>query len=60
MKKTLTAKIDGRKFEDDFEIIEAILDERNINDIGSLLRPTEEDMKNIFSVLISLKYNFNV
>ena len=44
MKKTLTAKIDGRKFEDDFEIIEAILDERNINDIGSLLRPTEEDM----------------
>lgn len=44
MKKTLIAKVDGRKFEDDSEIIEAILDERNIDDIGSFLRPTEEDL----------------
>ena len=44
MKKILKAKIDGRKFKDNFEIIEAILDERNINDIDSFLRPTEEDL----------------
>ena len=44
MIKQLTAKIDGRQMEDDFEIIEAILDSRNIEDVGSFLRPTEEDL----------------
>ena len=44
MNKILKAKIDGRKFEDDFEIIESILDERDIDDIGSFLHPTEEDL----------------
>ena len=44
MNKILRAKIDGRKFEGDFEIIEAILEGRNINDIGELLHPTEEDL----------------
>lgn len=44
MIKQLTAKIDGREMEDDFEIIEAILDSRNIDDIGSFLKPTEDDM----------------
>lgn len=44
MIKQLTAKLDGRQMEDDFEIIEAILDSRNIEDVGSFLRPTEEDL----------------
>ena len=44
MIKQLTAKIDGRQMEDDFEIIEAILDSRGIEDVGSFLRPTEEDL----------------
>lgn len=44
MKKILTAKIDGRNMEDDFEIIDAILESRNIEDIGSFLRPSEEDL----------------
>lgn len=44
MEKILTAKIDGRQMKDDFEIIEAILDSRNIEDVGSFLRPTEEDL----------------
>ena len=42
--KQFSAKIDGRQMEDDFEIIEAILDSRNIDDITSFLRPTEEDL----------------
>ena len=37
--KQLTAKIDGREMEDDFEIIEAILDSRGIEDVGSFLKP---------------------
>ena len=44
MEKILTAKIDGRNMEDDFEIIDAILESRNIEDIGSFLRPSEEDL----------------
>ena len=44
MQKVLTAKIDGRQMEDDFEIIDAVLYERGINDITGFLRPSEEDM----------------
>ena len=44
MEKILTAKIDGINMEDDFEIIDAILDARGIEDIGSFLKPTEEDL----------------
>ena len=44
MLKQLTAKIDGRKMKDDFEIIEAILDSRGIEDVADFLRPTEDDM----------------
>ena len=44
MIKTLQAKIDGRNMEDDFEIIEAILDRRGIEDISDFLKPTEDDM----------------
>jgi hypothetical protein len=44
MIKELTARIDGRQMEDDFEIIEAILDSRGITDIGDFLKPTEDDM----------------
>ena len=44
MEKVLTAKIDGRNMEDDFEIIDAILESRGIEDIGSFLRPIEEDL----------------
>lgn len=44
MIKQLTAKLDGRQMEDDFEIIEAILDSRGITDISDFLKPTEDDM----------------
>lgn len=44
MIKQLSAKIDGRQMEDDFEIIEAILDGRGITDISDFLKPTEDDM----------------
>lgn len=44
MEKVLTAKLDGRKMEDDFEIIDAILYNRNINDIMGFLKPVEEDL----------------
>lgn len=44
MQKVLTAKIDGREMEDDFEIIDAILDSRGIEDVDSFLHPTEDDM----------------
>lgn len=44
MIKQLTAKIDGKQMEDDFEIIEAILDSRGIEDISDFLKPTENDM----------------
>lgn len=44
MIKQLTAKIDGRRMEDDFEIIEAILESRGIEDISDFLKPTEDDM----------------
>jgi len=44
MEKVLTAKLDGRQMEDDFEIIEAILDNRGITDISDFLKPTEDDM----------------
>lgn len=44
MEKILTAKIDGRNMEDDFEIIDAILDSRGIGDVGSFLKPTIDDM----------------
>lgn len=44
MRKILKAKIDGREFKDDFEIIDAILESRNITDLDNLLRPSENDM----------------
>lgn len=44
MQKVLTAKLDGRQMEDDFEIIDAILDSRGIDDVTSFLKPTEEDL----------------
>lgn len=44
MIKQLTAKIDGREFEDDFDIIDAILDNRGIEDISTFLKPTIDDM----------------
>ena len=44
MEKVLTAKLDGRQMEDDFEIIEAILDSRGIEDVGSFLKPTIDDL----------------
>lgn len=44
MEKVLTAKIDGRQMKDDFEIIDAILEARGIEDVGDFLKPTEEDM----------------
>ena len=44
MIKQLTAKIDGRNMEDDFEIIDAILEARGIEDVGSFLKPDESDL----------------
>ena len=44
MEKILTAKLDGRQMESDAEIIDAILDSRNIEDIASFLKPTIDDM----------------
>lgn len=44
MQKVLTAKIDGREMEDDLEIIDAILESRNIDDVDSFLHPNEEDI----------------
>lgn len=44
MIKQLTAKLDGRNMADDFEIIDAILEARGIEDVGSFLRPSEEDL----------------
>lgn len=44
MQKVLTAKLDGRQMEDDFEIIDAILDSRGIDDVGAFLKPTIDNM----------------
>ena len=44
MIKQLTARIDGRNMDDDFEIIDAILEARGIEDVGAFLRPSEEDL----------------
>ena len=44
MEKVLTAKIDGREMEDDFEIIDAILDSRGIEDVTAFLKPSIDDM----------------
>lgn len=44
MIKQLTAKINGRQMEDDFEIIDAILESRGIEDVASFLKPTEDDL----------------
>lgn len=44
MIKQLTAKIDGREMEDDFEIIDAILEARGIEDVASFLKPTIDDL----------------
>ena len=44
MIKQLTAKIDGRNMEDDLEIIDAILESRNIEDLEGFLRPIEDDL----------------
>ena len=44
MIKQLTAKLDGRKMKDDFEIIDAVLESRGIDDVGSFLKPTIDDL----------------
>jgi single-stranded DNA-specific DHH superfamily exonuclease len=44
MEKVLTARIDGRQMEDDFEIIDAILESRGIDDLESFLKPAEDDL----------------
>lgn len=44
MKKTLKAKIDGREMEDNLEIIDAILEERGIDNLDAFLHPTEDDL----------------
>ena len=44
MLKKLTAKLDGRQMEDEFEIIDAILEARGIEDVGSFLKPSPDDM----------------
>ena len=44
MIKQLTAKIDGRQMEEDFEIIDAILYERGIDDVASFLKPSIDDV----------------
>lgn len=44
MIKTLQARIDGRNMEDDFEIIDAILEARGIEDVASFLKPSAEDL----------------
>ena len=44
MLKQLSARIDGRNMEDDFEIIDAILEARGIEDVGAFLKPSIEDM----------------
>lgn len=44
MIKQLSASIDGRNMEDDFEIIDAILEARGIEDVGTFLKPSIEDM----------------
>ena len=43
MQKTLTAKIDGRKMNDS-EIIESILEHRQIEDVASFLQPNVRDL----------------
>lgn len=43
MEKILTAKLDGRGMENS-EIIDAILESRNIEDVGSFLKPSIDDM----------------
>lgn len=44
MIKTLQAKIDGRNMKDNSEIIDAILENRGIDDVGSFLKPSIDDM----------------
>lgn len=44
MQKILKARIDGREFTDNLEIIDAILESRNITDLDNFLRPSEDDM----------------
>ena len=44
MQKVLTAKIDGRGMEDNLEIIDAILEERGIDNLDAFLHPTEDDL----------------
>ena len=43
MQKVLTAKLDGRGM-DDSDIIDAILESRGIEDVGTFLKPTEDDL----------------
>ena len=43
MEKVLTAKIDGRGM-DDVEILDAILESRGIEDVGTFLKPSIDDM----------------
>ena len=44
MEKILTAKIDGTSMDDNLEIIDAILESRNITDLDNFLKPSEDDM----------------
>lgn len=44
MQKILTAKIDGRGMEDNLEIIDAILEERGIEDLDEFLHPNPDDI----------------
>lgn len=44
MQKILKTRIDGREFTDNLEIIDAILESRNITDLDNFLRPSEDDM----------------
>ena len=44
MIKQLTARIDGREMEDDFEIIDAVLYERGIDNVAGFLKPSIDDL----------------
>ena len=44
MQKILTAKIDGREMEDNLEIVDAILEERGIDNLDTFLHPTVDDL----------------
>ena len=59
MKKTLSARIDGRNMEDNCEIINAILEHRGIDDVTSFLNPTEDSMID-FNEMIGLPEAYTI